>query len=1797
MWDRLLSGVLCLALALGLLPAAGLGLFQNAEAHWADPYGQKMVDWGIMKSSSNLRLGDTTTRAEFAAMLNRAFGYSRRNGMPFTDVPSYAWYAKDIEIAYTAGYFKGISAKKASPESTLTREEAVVMLARCLRLQKKVGEDLSFTDSRAISDWASGLVATAADEGIINGLPGNLFSPKTSITRGEVAAMLVRAIGTPVSKAGSYDKLSGGIVYGNVMITSSDVTLRDTVIDGDLYITGGVDLGNVLLENVTVLGRIIIAGGGESYEGQSSIALRNVEADELVVDSMNNQFVTVSAYGLTDIPNTYVRSRSYLEDSCAAGYGLHYIEQNGAKLLQLAGTIKEVKNKTPRSVLQLVSGTAEKITIDENATGSEVLIATNTVVKELNLEVATWVHGNGDILQLNIGASGCEIEILPEHVWIRPGITATLVDDEGNETVIGTTEADELSAEPRLLSGYPNVTSLRPTSAVGQYAGNKPGTIYWAVSAVADGSVSRNDLINNPAYGGNILKDGETPQSGGFSANARDVNNWPISGLESGGSYYISAVLVDERGNYSPVKVISFSTPDDTTPAFVEGYPYMSKVSCEIAQVTAMANKTCRLYWVLLEAGAKAPTASNFKSGAFGGNYGSGTMSVVKNVPVSIQVNNGRLQEKTGYDLYLWLEDLDGTLSSDVIKVTAETGKESDPSFTTPDETPPVVTSINQTNYNLESAIEFSFTINEAPSKLYWAVVTATDTTFIKSTDDLSSLRVQLKMQNGTGAIVSGSKDAAGAEVTTLVGSADFQNKLSYSKYKTHNFRLYYMAMDADGNCSEVRSIIIHTLDNEDPTVTVTFSSAKYSSDEDKKANRYPQPQADTSITLTFSELVKGDADLDAQTFVDLYSEVERYAGRTETAADIAAGSKTTNPLTKAKNDLRDVLAEHITLYCLVNATDRPGSSKPGTALSSDKSHEYGWLDLREATVTQLADGKVEITLTSGKAVKLGGGMRYYFYFENIFDDSFSANPLKLTRSDGTTDGGTTNGTKDLDCYTETYTTVYAQVWLKFMGNEVVDKSNVAGSPTEDVRMDILMDVEPESMSSTAEEAFWDMIMWCDTSVYFDIYYRVGDDETWTKLNTSSIHYSPNSMNGVSLIGQLGRDIKEQKIKNSLAAGTTYHYGIHFTSVNSVAEPNTKKANPSWSEKVTMWFSIIAGSSTSIDGVSSNVRGSFNSDRSLSNSSVSEIGTDYDKDTENKLEAYRQFTNTMPPEFYDTTPLFEKTSNSITMSVTMTNSGRLYYVVAPVSESGTPSIPTTNGAGKTINSSTDKKQNNTTATANDYMTYIPDDGKDRNDNEPYIYYKSTNDQTSAAPGIDWITDPEDYLASAQGVVWGGPIEVGRALQDIVIDGLKADTKYYVYIVLQGNGDATSEAVEIYQVKTDVAHPPVITINAGGNTDGIFADITTLDGAPIGSSSTKRQPVDSELNWALVNWANLPAFFNYKFSWEVKDEAGEVTAQGKNVKLIDMLVNRTGSANNSPSQFDSYAQYAKLDTAAGGYAAGTLASAFTDKIMDFIKNEGNFSAESERPIDHGEADYSASGSPVSPDFNVSNKNTNVEYGILVFARVAGAGDETENYSFAAAQGMYMPDPKPPEFQPETTPNNNVSYISITGLQAYTDAACTTKPASSWQNYGALYIANFYFSGSITIHFDRPVYLYIDGTQKAVRATASTGSNATTNEVLLENVITLNGIEKSQLTITSSGTGAQQDFTIKFKGIQINASITFPASGSLTNGSPTSDRSTKRLLLQFDPLILGKVFDSESVFVNMYVGGFRATWPQN
>lgn len=1195
--------MLC-AVALVLLAAGEAP--QRAQAAYLDPYIERVTALGLMRGDidGNLMPDSDISRAEFVTIVNRAFGYDEMGGAPFDDVPEDAWYAEDVDIGYTAGYIAGTSESTFSPLAPVTREQAAVMLARNLVMQPNVGENISFTDGRDLSAWSRGLVSTAAQYNLISGYPDGSFHPQSAITRGEAAIMLLNAVGTPIQEPGVQ---SLGNVWGNVTITTSGVTLRDTVVGGNLYITAGVGLGDVILENVTVLGEIVVSGGGVSEQGDDSVVLRNVNAPTLIVDNIKNQHVSLRVEGDGVIDNASIRTDAYLVDNAPSNAGVLRMELNGEEGLRLTlgGNIKEVVNKTPESTLSVSSGQAAVITVDEAATGSLLEIASGAEVGTVNLDTGTDVTGDGDIGNLVVNAPGSTVSMLPDQITIRPGVTAT-IDGE----TMDNEAAAEASADPRLLAGYPQITDLAPTTATAQFSGNKRGTVYWAITSVTDGSVGTADLISPPSYTTNIVANGTVSLSG-----ANQPATVQITKLTSDGSYYLSTVMVDARGDQSPLKVISFTTPDDTKPDFASGYPYMSKITNISAQVTAMPTKTCRLYWAVLPKGAAAPTASDFKANAVTGNLGFGTLDVTKNTEYTFDVNNVPLEELESYDLYLWLTDVEGGQSSAVKKL----------SFTTVDKTPPVFNTEPTINKVDRTSVGMYANLNEAGT-LYWVVV-AQGEEYPKplagqsGAVDLSSDTAKLQVSAGMNALKSGKVSMTeGRDVTFNVSGLEAEKA----------YDLYYVAQDKAGNYSAtVKKITIHTLDPNAPTVTQEFT--KYNGD-DKNT-----PLPNTDIRLVFSEAIQDAATNTA--YVDLYQAVTQAA---EGAAKDAA-----------RETMANVLRNSIKLY-VDTGNGRPEVVPEATSATNKATDEW-IIDYRYAEIT-LEEGKTVVTFPTKSAVVSSGlnlesGAEYYF--------EIGAGTI-----------ADTSGTKNIMGKTtlEYFKTVFAIVNLSnpnitSLGSEVMDENN------KDKRVDVSWTLSPMTTESTADNIDWDMVIWSDTSAAFELYYRntERDAETgallhpdWELLGS----YTVTVPDGTDRIGvSLTRHFLDPSNApdfaqlNTLKENAEYEYAIHFTQIGSLTDPDT------WSQRLNIGVNILAGDTNSLQTLANNL--SVDNYEAMVPSKLTNIGQPDD------FNLIKQFSDQTPPVFASNHPTFSAGSSAVNMYLMLDRPGTLYYVVAPI-----PTIPT-----------------------------------------------------------------------------------------------------------------------------------------------------------------------------------------------------------------------------------------------------------------------------------------------------------------------------------------------------------------------------------------------------------------------------------------------------------------------------------------------------------------------------------------
>lgn len=1304
----------------------------QVHADYTEPYMKRMEELGLLQGDADgdLRPGDPITRAEFVTIINRAFGYRSAGGHPFRDVPGTAWYAEDVDIGYTEGYITGTSPTAFSPNLSITREEAAFILAKNLMMEPAVGENTSFADGRSISTWSRGMVSAAAENNLISGYPDGTFRPQKSITRGEAAVILLNAVGTPVSRPGT---TTLGDVWGNVTITSSGVTLKDTVVAGNLYVTAGVELGDVVLENVKVLGEIVVSGGGVSEAGEDSVILRNVDAPKLVVDNIKNQQVSLRVEGDGLIQQASVRTDAFLADNTPAGHGIGEIELNGENGLELklAGNIKNVVNRTPESALSISSGRVDTITVDEKAVDSTLEISSGAEADHVNLDVGTTVTGDGDIGDLVVNAPGSNVSMLPDQIVIRPGDTAN-IDGENMDSEA----AAESSADPRLLSGYPKITDLAPSSATAQFSGNKRGTVYWAVTSVTDGSVGTDELIDPPSYTTKIVANGSAALSG-----AGERSTAKISKLVSDGSYYLSAVLVDARGDQSPLKVLSFTTPDNTVPGFADGYPYMSKVTNVSAQVTVMATKSCRLYWALLPKGAQAPTAQDFKANAVTGNLGYGSRDVTKNTAYSFDVNNVALEELESYDLYLWLTDVEGGQSSRVEKL----------SFTTVDRTPPKFNTNATVNKVERTSVGLYANLNEAGT-LYWVVVEQ-GTEYPKPLAgqsgpvDLSSDTAKMQVSAGMNALKSGKVNMSqDKDVSFNVSGLDPEKA----------YDLYYVAQDKAGNYSaRVQVITIHTLDPSAPTVVQEFT--RYNGDE--SGTPYP----DTDIRLVFSEEVQ-DAAANV-TLKEYYDRVTAAKGETEKE--------------QARTALGNVLRNSIKLY-VDTGSGRPELVADGVD-AADKT-QGGWvIDYRYAEVT-MEEGKTVVifrTVDSEKesALNLQSGAEYHFEIEanTISDTSDAKNIMGKTKLD-------------------TFKTIFAVVNLS-NPNESTLEGTITDyhDPGQEIQLtgdDKLVDISwllaPATTESVPDNVDWDMIIWSDTSIAFDLYRRTNLAETpgkWERIGEEIELTVPDGddRRGVSLtrILQKGNNPQFQQL-NQLLEENQYEYAVHFTRVGTLGDRDT------WSQRVTMGVTVVAGSTSDLGSLANGRLDSSALEEALAEG-VTNIGQPDD------FTLRKQFSDQTPPIFVDNRPNFETGDSSVKMYLMLDRPGTIYYMVAPY---GTV---TTEGeerdGSKKYHFSTDKT---------DYEA-LPKNGE----NDPGSGGMEYPFNITAPTPLSIINAGNQANARIKhGSIQGGATEVEKIVQD-----LEVKTDYIAYFVIQGSSSQVYSEVYDYRFSTDDVTPAYITMRA------------------------------------------------------------------------------------------------------------------------------------------------------------------------------------------------------------------------------------------------------------------------------------------------------------------------------------------------------------------------------------------------
>lgn len=169
--------------------------FSDVGEHWGSSFINQAVKLGIITGYENhsFRPNASVTRAEFAAMIARAFALTPDATASFNDTGS-NWAAGYIGVLASKGVITGYSDGSFKPNAPISRAEMVVIISRILNLDVlAAGQPVSFNDVSS-SYWAANAIERASSANLVQGISSSAFAPNGTTTRAEAVTLIIRAL-------------------------------------------------------------------------------------------------------------------------------------------------------------------------------------------------------------------------------------------------------------------------------------------------------------------------------------------------------------------------------------------------------------------------------------------------------------------------------------------------------------------------------------------------------------------------------------------------------------------------------------------------------------------------------------------------------------------------------------------------------------------------------------------------------------------------------------------------------------------------------------------------------------------------------------------------------------------------------------------------------------------------------------------------------------------------------------------------------------------------------------------------------------------------------------------------------------------------------------------------------------------------------------------------------------------------------------------------------------------------------------------------------------------------------------------------------------------------------------------------------------------------------------------------------------------------------------------------------------------------------------------------------------------
>lgn len=164
------------------------------------------------------------TRAEAVTLLNRAVlgmddsaTSSYASSAYFTDVPASFWGAGAINYAGSQGYLSVLNTdSNFNPNNPITRAEFLALLCKYRNVDvSSASTATSYTDVPA-SHWAAQYISYASNQGWVQGVGSNQFTPDSAVTRAAICTMVNHILGRA---ADSQRTAATGATFSDVPLT------------------------------------------------------------------------------------------------------------------------------------------------------------------------------------------------------------------------------------------------------------------------------------------------------------------------------------------------------------------------------------------------------------------------------------------------------------------------------------------------------------------------------------------------------------------------------------------------------------------------------------------------------------------------------------------------------------------------------------------------------------------------------------------------------------------------------------------------------------------------------------------------------------------------------------------------------------------------------------------------------------------------------------------------------------------------------------------------------------------------------------------------------------------------------------------------------------------------------------------------------------------------------------------------------------------------------------------------------------------------------------------------------------------------------------------------------------------------------------------------------------------------------------------------------------------------------------------------------------------------------------------